>query len=387
MSYSFLEKLKIKNFRNLEDDIVSFGPKVNYIFGENGNGKTNLLEAIYIILEGKSFRKNTKFPQMININGEEPEIIFQTKLVTSNTLGSEEEGGYQNTQEREYSYSGKLMVQKNEYFLNGRPTKKKCGVHCVFINPFDSLFFYQIPLFRRQWFDQSLSSIDEQYRKVLRRYQKALKMRNSLLFKKKSHYLEYIKAIDGEIAKDSFFLVQKRIQFLRELEGLFTQTFREFFSQDDEMKIKMQSKFALLSIEDIYSALQCQLEKDIPLGKTSYGIHRDDYALLFNGLNAFEICSLGQQKMSFLSLSFAYIELFKYKLSAYPIVLIDDVSGELDQKRWGNLIQYICVREFQTFITTANEDFRMKLEHIEGIGKLYIDEGKVSIIPLSEMIT
>ena len=121
------------------------------------------------------------------------------------------------------------------------------------------------------------------------------------------------------------------------------------------------------------------MQKDIPLGRTSYGIHRDDYLLLFDGLNAFEICSLGQQKMSFLGLSFAYIELFKYKLRTYPIVLIDDVSGELDQKRWSNLIRYICVREFQTFITTASEGFRIELERIEGIRKLYIHKGKITI--------
>ena len=364
MSHYFLEKLKIKNFRNLEDDVVSFNPKVNYIFGENGNGKTNLLEAIYVITEKKSFRKNTSFPQFINMNGEEPEIIFQTK--------------FKSVQEREYAYSGKLIIQKNEYFLDGRPTKEKCGVHSVFINPFDSLFFHHTPSFRRQWFDQSLSVVDEQYRKILRRYHQALRMRNSLLLKKESHYLESLKAIDGEMAKYSFFLVQRRIQFVRELEDLFSQIFREFFFQNDEMKIKMQSKFALLSVDDIFFALQNQLKKDILLGRTSYGIHRDDYMLLFNGLNAFEICSLGQQKISFLSLSFAYIELFKYKLRTYPIVLIDDVSGELDRKRWGSLIQYICVREFQTFITTANKDFRMELERIGGIRKHYIHEGRVT---------
>ena len=253
MSHYFLDKLKIKNFRNLEDDIVSFNSRVNYIFGENGNGKTNLLEAIYVITEKKSFRKNTSFPQLVNINGEEPEILFQTK--------------FKDIKDKEHAYSGRLITEKNEYFLNGKPTKEKFKIHSVFINPFDSLFFHNTPSFRRQWFDQSLSAIDQQYRKALRHYQQVLKMRNILLLKRPPRYRDQIKAIDGEMAKYSFLLVQKRIQFIGELEGLFTQIFCEFFSPAHEMKIKIQSKFALLNIDEVYSALQKQLAERYSFGK------------------------------------------------------------------------------------------------------------------------
>ena len=116
------------------------------------------------------------------------------------------------------------------------------------------------------------------------------------------------------------------------------------------------------------------------IGHTSYGIHKDDYLFEFDGVNAYDYCSLGQQKMSYLSLLFAYIELFRYKFTAYPIVLIDDVSGELDASRWARLIQYLKDAEFQVLITTANEKFREELEKIEGttVMRIRITQGAIN---------
>src|SRR5690606_34270057 len=96
-----------------------------------------------------------------------------------------------------------------------------------------------------------------------------------------------------------------------------------------------------------------------------------------DGLNSYDYCSLGQQKMSYLSLLFAYIELFRYKYTSYPIVLIDDVSGELDRFRWQKLVEYLEKSEFQVLITTANEKFKEELERIVGASKLYVESGSV----------
>ena len=365
MANCFLDRLRVKNFRNLADEIISFDAGINCIFGENGNGKTNLLEAIYMITEKKSFRKNTRFPQMVSINGEEPEFLFQSK--------------FRDEEDKDHVYSGKVDIEKGEYFLNGKLTKKKLGINSIFINPFDSLHFHSTPSFRRQWFDRNISIADEAYRKTLQRYRQALKMRNNLLLKRPSLYLKQIAAIDGEMAKYTLFLAQKRANFVSEIEQLFSPTFRQLFDDDCRMEIKIKSKFASLELEQILDATSRNMEKDLLAGKTTSGIHHDDYMLLFDGLNAYEICSLGQQKMAFLSLSFAYIELFQYKFRTYPIVLIDDVSGELDRKRWGHLIRYICAKKFQTFITTANEDFKREFEQIEKAKKLQIHQGRVKV--------
>ena len=110
----------------------------------------------------------------------------------------------------------------------------------------------------------------------------------------------------------------------------------------------------------------------------NYGVHKDDYVLLFDGLNSFDYCSLGQQKMSYLSLLFAYIELFRYKFNAFPIVLIDDVSGELDKFRWKKLVEFLEHSEFQVLITTANEKFKEELEQIQNAKKIYVESGRIS---------
>src|SRR5690606_24174314 len=103
----------------------------------------------------------------------------------------------------------------------------------------------------------------------------------------------------------------------------------------------------------------------------------DDYLLLFDDFNAIEFCSLGQQKMSYLSLLFAYIELFRYKFKAFPLVLLDDLSGELDETRWKLLVQFLNRQEFQVLITSANEKFREELDSISNVKNFLIESGNL----------
>ncbi len=361
MSSYKLEKLAIKNFRNIQFQSITFNLGINCIFGQNGNGKTNLLEAIYFISHKKSFRKNTSFPQILSLNGEEPEILFQSL--------------FKKEDDTDYNFSGKLYDSSNEYYLNGKPFNKKFNATCLFINPFDSYAFFQTPGFRRKWVDQSISAINVSYKKVLNKYQQALKFRNSLLQKKPSQFLDQIKALDKQLAQYSVEILASRSDFLESTSYFVDQTFKNLFAKEHELRLIMQSKFSRMSEQEIFNSLQNNIDKELYSGRTENGVHRDDYILFFDGLNAFELCSLGQQKMSFLSLLFAYIELFKYKIGSYPIVLIDDVSGELDRLRWNNLIGYLREKKFQTFITTANEDFKQELEKIENANKFYIQEG------------
>ena len=359
-----LEQLKVTNFRNISNQIISFGPRVNCIFGENGNGKTNLLEAIYVITQRKSFRKNTAFPQLVNINGEQPEILFQTK--------------FNQGPDSKHTYSGKLVISKNQYFLNGRPTAKKCHLNSVFISPLESLLFYNTPGFRRQWFNFHLGLLSPSYRKLLSRYAQLLRMRNFLLAKKPPHHLSQIRALDTQLAQASYDLMGQRLVWVQEFNRFLGQIFCQLFSQSHQLGLKIRSGYAHCDAQEIHHSMRKREARDLAAGKTTYGIHHDDYLLLFDDLNSGEVCSLGQQKMAFFGLSFAYIELFKYKQGGYPIVLIDDVSGELDRKRWQNLIRYICAREFQTFMTTANESLGKELEGmVANVRKLCIHDGKI----------
>ena len=153
-------------------------------------------------------------------------------------------------------------------------------------------------------------------------------------------------------------------------------TFKEIFEETHNLEIQLESKFKDKSKEEIFNYYRSSFPKDCDAKQTTYGIHRDDYVFHFDGLNSYEFCSLGQQKMSFLSLIFAYIELFRYKFVFYPIVLIDDVSGELDGHRWLNLINFLKKKEFQVLITTANEAFKVELEKKINIKNIKLENGK-----------
>ena len=360
MSY-WIEKLQVTNFRNLLPDIVTFSPGINCILGENGNGKTNLLEAIHVLTLRKSFRKNTSFPQYLGFDGEQPEIIF------SSTFTSYEK--------ERFSYSVKLLPSSGQYFLDGKPVKKKPDFKLVFINPFDNYNFHTTASFRRQWFDQHLSQLDREYKISLKQYHNRLKFRNTLLTKKPSQYAQQIAAIDPDIAEQSVILTQKRIQFLEDLYPFCHQTFKDIFSEEHDLELKLQTRVGGMNSDQILRMLNERWDKDDNAGHTTYGVHKDDYELLFDGLNAYEFCSLGQQKMSYLSLLFAYISLFGYKYKSFPIVLIDDVSGELDRFRWRRLIDYLKRSQFQVLITTANENFKEELEKISGANRVYVDSG------------
>lgn len=357
-----VKKLQAQNFRNLSKDVFEFSPGINCIFGKNGNGKTNLLEAIHLLTNKKSFRKNTGYPQMINIEGENPELIIQSVFTHENDM---------------LSYSIRMTDELEERYLNNTFEKVKTPSTSVFVNPFDSYSFHTSSTFRRQWFDSHLALMDKEYKQVLGRFQKAMRFRNSVLGIGRKSASTQLRAIDEQVAEYSSLITEKRHLFLTELNQHITPTFKGIFSEEHRLELDLDSMFIHWNPQRIFDFYRHQELADIKAQVTQVGIHRDDFVFSFDGLNAFEFCSLGQQKMAFLSLIFAYIELFRYKFTSYPIVLIDDVSGELDSQRWKNLIQYLETKSFQVLITTANENFGKELEKIPNSKKFLIEHGKL----------
>ncbi len=365
MAFSKILKFNSTNFRNLFNGTISFSPNINCIFGANGSGKTNLLEAIYFLINRKSFRKKTKFPQMLSMDGESLEIFMAG-------IFQDGEG------EKELHCSGKIYANAQNWYKDGTANKGKPDVKTIFIDPFDSYLFHTKASFRRSWLDSIISYMDKEYKKVLSQFNQSLRFRNTLLSKKPREYREQINAIDHQIAKQSKQITDRRLLFLEDLSARCKGAFYDLFSEKNSLELTLSSDFLGLSELEIYEQLQNNLVKDEILGYTRKGIQVDDYVFHFNGINSFDFCSLGQQKMSYLSLNFAYIELFRYNLSSYPIILIDDVSGELDSDRWHRLIDYLQRKEFQVFITTANSAFKLELEKIANAKWFYVVEGEIA---------
>ena len=359
-----IQKLQVKNFRNLNNDCIEFSPRISCIFGENGNGKTNILEAIYILLTHKSFKKNAEFPQLLSIDCDMPEIQFSSTLIDSKNKIN--------------TYSGKILNKSSEWYFNNKKSNNKFST--VFINPFDAYNFFNHPQFRRDWFNKYIGMMDVDYRKNLVGYNKCLKFRNKLLSTKVDDYKKQIMAIDENMAQYSYEVIKKRFVFIREIEEFFCQIFKEIFAQEHKFTINLKTKLANNTPRQICDLYRSYWPKDDLLNFTSYGIHKDDYDLQLDGLNSLEYCSLGQQKTCYLSLLFAYIELFRYKFLSYPILLIDDVSGELDELRWQRLVAYLGNKNFQVLITTANERFKEELNKIADVKKIKVEVGAIKAI-------
>ncbi|HLE11945.1 MAG: hypothetical protein A2504_06455 [Bdellovibrionales bacterium RIFOXYD12_FULL_39_22] len=358
-----IQNLITRNFRNLHPVNINFSERINCIFGDNGNGKTNILEAIYFLINKKSFRKNNAFPQILSIDSEKSQIIISALFSKNNS--------------EKISVSVKMECEENLWSINGKVKKTDEEIGVVFVNPFDSYNFYNQSSFRRNWFDANISQLNTEYKNGLKRYQKALKFRNILLAKRPNKLVEQIAAIDVEIGILSEMICKKRVDFIKDLNLHLNDIFKKIFAEEYKIELSLNSKFMSLSSNQITKKMGENLSKELKNGRTISGIHLDDYIILFNQMNSYEYCSLGQQKMSYLGLLFAYIELFRYKYGSYPIVLIDDISGELDRYRWSRFIKFLEKGKFQVLITTANENFKDELDKIIGVNKIFIKSGQV----------
>ena len=338
--------------------MLEFSEAINCIFGSNGSGKTNLLEAVYFLTYGKSFRKNTGFPQMISVDGERAEMVVSSLIEGGKTL------------------TLKATQEGRGWFSGTKPSKRSNHpFDVVFVNPFDAYNFYDKPAFRRSWMDRKMSSLNRTYSLALGRFHRALKFKNSLLGLKPHRFREQVLAVDRDIAEMSYLLTKERIKFLGNLNPLLTKTFFKMFSGRHELRVVLESQFSRMGSEDIFQSMRMQSEKDEQAGFMTYSVNRDDYIFLFDEMDSLEYCSLGQQKMGFLSLVFAYISLFGYKFGVPPIVLIDDVSGELDKVRWRNFISYLEGCVFQVLITTANEAFKSEIERSKKVKLIVVESG------------
>ena len=363
MNNSLVVSFKAQNFRNLTDAIVKLSPGINCFYGLNGEGKTNFIEAIYYVCRGKSFRKKTSYPQLLSNECVKDEIIFNILFQNENYI------------------SWRQTSSNLELYLNNSKIKRKQKYGCVFLNPFDSFLFHNDPQFRRGWFDSHLSDIDSEYKSNLSKCEKFIRHRNKLLkLGQSDQNAKQINAIDENLAPLLKFIHEKRHEFLKDLSGHTENIFKKVFNENFEVNLVLESKISDLSVDEIKAKMTKKMAKDFIIGSSSIGPSKDDFIIEINGLNSVEFASLGQQKMTYISLLFAYIELFRYKFKSFPIVLIDDVSGELDEIRLKNLIEYLHQTSTQVLITTANKAFMENLSADKSISVFFVDQGEVKNI-------
>ncbi len=341
----FIKSLSLKNFRNYREEDISFNDGINILTGSNAQGKTNAAEAIFFLCTGYSPRANKD--RLVIKNGEESAEI---SAVASSLYGD---------------VSVKIRFFKNDkknIYVNGIQVQKigeiLGNINSVFFNPSELKLVQESPEDRRRFLNVSLSQMSKNYFYALQRYNKILSQRNNLLKDKDISLIKDTLPIwDTQLCAQAAKIIKARNEFLLEIAPIAESKHALLSDGKETLKMKTESGY-YGSEEDIAFALKedlkTGLERDIRLGFTSIGPHRDDIKFTLNGDDVRVFGSQGQQRTVALSLKLAETEIFYKRFGEYPILILDDVLSELDKKRQKKLIG--AVQGLQTVFTATGLD-------------------------------
>ncbi|RVU55740.1 DNA replication/repair protein RecF [Anaerosphaera multitolerans] len=356
--------LEIFNFRNY--DHLQFKPhgNINLIMGKNAMGKTNLLEAIYILAYGKSF-KVARDNEIIKLDCEK-----------SNLKATMENFGYEDKYQVEINLNAKNNFYINEESLSSKEYKRDMA--SVIFTPADLDIIKFSPLDRRRYLDNLISKVDAIYDHNLSVYKKILFERNRLL--KKSFNYDLLEVYNFQLSQMGVKLLRTRLNYIRQIEKYAKEHFKNL-SGGDDLKITYLStvplKLEQSEMESIFlKHLKNSHKRDLELKYTTVGPHRDDLDFRIKNLSSKKFGSQGEIRSVVLSLKLAELDILREKLKTNPILLLDDVFSELDKSRSKYLVD--SFKNNQIFITTTdlNEDILKDL-----IGKYFeINNGKINIL-------
>ena len=328
-----IKNITLTNFRNHRQYHLKCESNTSLILGENGWGKTSILEAIYILTRGKSFRATD--PEIINRDSD----FYRIELE------------YTNGEKSTATYDGKTKT----FTVSDQKTKrlpKKHKYPVVLFLPSDLNLISHSPGRRRDYFDRIFSEFDEKYATSLSRYEKALKQRNELL---KNDFLSKDMLFSWNImlAKYGVDLYNSRLNFIDEINSRLTKTYRSIAENHDDINILYKTDITDKADSFYLKQLENNFERDSYLGHTSFGVHRDDYIFNFNHQLADGSASRGETRSIILALKFIEADLIYQKTHQKPIILLDDVFSELDTVRRRCLVKNF--QDNQVIITSVEE--------------------------------
>lgn len=334
-----LDKITIADFRNITLSEISFSPNVNCIVGGNGEGKTNLLDAIHYLSMAKSFLGQ---PDRYNIRYGQS----QFSLCGQYTL----ESGLQSKISLQVSPQEKILKRDEKNY-------KKISAHIgllpiVTISPIDSILVSESGEERRRFANIVLSQMDPLYMADLQQYNKALQQRNHLL---KEAQIDYglLDILDMQLTQYARPIYEKRKEWAEKLSPIVSGYYGRLCAEKEQVGVLYQSELSKMSMEDL---LLKNRERDCQLKYTFGGIQRDDFLFEMSDCPIRRCGSQGQQKSFLVALKFAQYELMKANNGIPPTLLLDDVFDKLDIERTANLISMVATEDFgQIFITDCNQ--------------------------------
>ncbi len=356
-----VKQIELNNFRNYEILSLPLSEEINILYGDNAQGKTNILEAIYLCSTTKS-HKGSKDREMIRLGTDEAHVRMQLKKA-------------------DIPHKVDMHLKKNKskgVAIDGIPIRKSSELfglmNVVFFSPEDLSMMKNGPGERRRFMDLELCQLNQWYLIYLSNYNKILMQRNNLLkqvgYNKK--LMETMEVWDSQLLEYGTHIIKARANFLEELNLLVGGIHERLSGGKETLTVSYEPSVAAEFYEE---KLKLSLERDVYQKATGYGPHRDDIVFFIGGENVKLFASQGQQRTAALSLKLAEIELVKRKIGENPVLLLDDVLSELDRKRQRHLLDGI--EGIQTVITcTGLEEFvgdRRRFNHI-----CHVTEGTVT---------
>lgn len=335
-----IDSLSLMNFRNYETLNISFG-NLNIIYGLNGSGKTNIVEAIYMLALTKSFRINND------------KIMIKKGKIKAKIKGNVLKKNDENEFGVEISNDGKIVT------INGEKQDKVSDyvsrINVILFNPSDTRLIDDAPSERRKMLNIEISQIYKEYLVVLTNYQRILKQRNFYIrgmYINGSYTSEYLDILTKKLVEYGKVICKYRQDFIDNINKYITSNYEKIFGSGT-LKIRYVSTFKNKSEDDLIKKFKDNYQKELSVGKTLEGIHHDDIMFILDNNNLKEWGSEGQRKNAIISFKLAEINVINEIKNYYPILILDDLFSELDKEKITNLLGMLD-RNVQTFITTTD---------------------------------
>jgi len=335
-----LEKIVISDFRNIELQELEFSPNINCISGNNGEGKTNLLDAIYYLSMTKSaFATSDRF----NFRHGTDEFSLSGSYRMENGLSSRFS--------MRMTSKGEKKVKRDEKPY-GRVSEHIGVLPVVMISPADISLVSDSGEERRRFVNAVLSQMDREYMTAMQQYNRLLLQRNKML-KDMSPDRSLLEVIDMRMAALADPVHRARRKFVEDLNPVVSEYYKALSGGSEQVNIEYDSELSKAPLDQLLAA---SYEKDCALRYTTAGLQRDDFLFSMDGWPIRRHGSQGQQKSFLVSLKFAQYEIMKREYGFAPLLLLDDVFDKLDMGRISNLLQMVSGSDFgQIFITDSNK--------------------------------
>lgn len=348
-----LEALRLTQFRNIQNAFLKPNPRFNIFHGANGQGKTNLLEAIYLLSAAKSFRPQTT------------QALIQHHCDEATLEAHVERGGAERIVRLELHARGKRV------FLNNNPVRQLSDffgtVNVVVFGPEDIQLLKGSPSERRKFIDRAIFNAHPVFADETGNYEEVVKQRNALL-KQPGLNTTLLSIYDEQLIQYGADIVSRRLDFVRHFRPVLLETFCAIFDASFQADVRYEMPWwtgvcpedvTRVEIErQLEAALHLAAGEDRERGFTSVGPHRDDLCTFLNGYDVKTFASQGQNRAFVLAMKIAEIRYLESRYRFVPILLLDDVSSELDRERNRYLFEFLKQRgEGQVFITTTHRDF------------------------------